>query len=665
ALGRQGRDFFRLLQTLDTTGSAWHELDFVDPLDEHDPSDEDTPSPPALAVLQSDILHLRQRPPSERSPLAAVDTSLEIHACHSPMREMEVLRDRLLDLFATPRPADATPWRPGDILVMVPDIDLYGPYVQAVFGVERADTPAIPFALADRRAGRERPPAETFLDVLGLLGARITVREVFDLLDTPAIRHRFGLATDDLPTLRRFADATRIRWALDGPHKARHFDVPADAAHTWRAGLDRWLLGYATGETDELVADIAPHAGDTAGFIEVLGRFALYMDTLAETLRRLEAPRSPTRWARDLATAIDGLFEAEDDVDERGLQWLRDAVHQLAEAEHRGGIDGPLSPRVAIGHLRRALDGEGFGGGFVDGRVTFCRLEPMRSVPFRLIAVCGLDDGAFPRRNREIGFDLMASDPRPGDRTPRDDDRYLFLETLLAARERLHLSYVGRSQKDSSEREPSVVLAELLDQVDRTFVGVDGRPPRDQLLIEHRLQPWSPSYFRAVEAAEDAGGIVDPRRLSHSVDDAAGACALVGPRHRVPLFADRPLVPPGPEEAADALDLDALIRFAILPCRSFLERLQLRLDDRDAEHDLPDAEPFDLDGLAAYDLRQAMTEARRRPGFDVDRERRQLTARGELPAARLGVATYQHLARRVDAFVEHGLEVALDQRAHP
>lgn len=687
ALGRQGREFFDILQDADPSGAAWHDLEFTDPIDPERAASEGAPS--VLHHLQSDILHLVDRAdPDGPGPLAwpaasdeARDHSLEVHACHAPMREMEVLKDRLLDAFATDEGL-----RPSDVLVLVPDIELYGPYILAVFGGsavgERGGGDAgsrsgsmleIPFSIADRRAGQEQPPSETILDVLDLVRSRATVREVFDLLDTGAVRRRFGLEQADLGELRRLAGETRIRWGFDGSHRQRVFDVPLVEQNTWRAGLDRLVMGYATGGVEALLdapgGSVLPFAGDTTGAVDVLGRFVRFVETLAQVLDGMRRHRSFDAWADALLDAVDRLFLPDSDDEERGIQAVRDATDDLrrlaavasgARNQTQAGSlrsqsanEMPVAEEVHLQvvreHLGSVLSAEGFASGFLAGKVTFCALRPMRTIPFRVIAIAGLDDGAFPRRDRRPGFDLMAQARRSGDRSLRDDDRYLFLETLLAAQSRLILSFVGFSQRDATRREPSVVLSELLDQVDRTFVCGDGRAARERLIVEHPLQPWSPGYFdggeqipqsfdasqlRAAEALRDGGDILLP----------FVAAAL-------PAVVDR-------DDAVD-VTVDELVRFWTHPVRAFCRHLGVALDGADASVDVGDAEPFAVGGLDGFAVRQWLVERRleRRRTDDVARqeaeteERTILLARGILPPGELGETAWAELSRRVDEFL--------------
>lgn len=627
ALGRQGREFFHALQASDEAGTAWQELDFQEP-------EGDT----LLARLQSDILHLIDRGADAQDPTAAPlpydveDRSLKLHSCHSPMREMEVLRDQLLDAFG-----HLEDLRPDDVLVLVPDIERYGPYIEAVFGA-REQTTFMPYSVADRQAAQEQPPADTVLRLLALVRARLTPTEVLDLLDTAAVRHRFELPEKEVPTLRRRVEEAKIRWGMDGGQRREDFEVPAEEGNTWRAGLDRLLMGYATGPLPGLAAGVAPKAGATAGDADLLGRLATFVEVLFTELRRLRDPRPLGQWATDLGRTLDRLFLPREEAEERALQWVRDLLDRLAEVEERARVEEAVSLEVVRDHLMARLADVGPGGRFLSGRITFCALKPMRTIPFRVVAISGLDATSFPRRDIPRGFDLMRRSPRPGDRSLRDDDRQLFLETLLAARDRLLLTWVGRSQQDGSPCAPSVVVSELLDVLERGFLPPDAIPLRDQLVVEHRLQPFHPSYF-------------GPGPLwSYSPHDLAAAQTLLRPRQEAPTFAESShLRLVSAEEEFEEIELLDLLDFWVHPARYYCRKvLGVYLEKAGEEPET--AEPFQVEGLDHYQLSQWLLHQRLHGDGLDDEELTILRARGDLPLAGLGKATFAMLRSRVEAF---------------
>lgn len=628
ALGGQGRDFFNLLQELDESGESWHDAGFAEP-------GHDT----LLHTLQADLLDLvdrgaAARPAEETAPplpLDPADLSLRIHLCHSPLREMEVLREELLHALV-----ELPGLVPSDVLVLLPEIESYAPLIDAVFGVAHDGAPALPYAVADRRLASTQKPAAALLYLLELVGKRLTVAEVFGLLDNAAARRAAGIEESELALLRSRIAEVGVRWAIDGRQRAEEFGLPLFEEASWQAGADRLLLGYAIGPGEGTCLGIAPAAGDGAGDTDLLGRFLAFLDRLFADLEQLKASRPAARWAEGLIALVGRQLTAGDEDEELALQLLRDGFARFGEAQALAGDSPEVLPLEVIRQFLKAMLGdEQKSGGFLAGGITFCALRPMRSIPFRVVAVAGLEDSVFPRRDPPRAFDLLAAAPRPGDRSPRADDRYLFLETLLAARDRLLLLYPGASQRDAAEKAPSVVVAELLDLADRSLRTPDGRPAREHLVVRHPLQAWSPGLF--------AGA-----RRSYSRENAAAAAALLAPRQELPPFLPAGFTaPPVAAEAEPAgrleLQLSELIQAFASPSRYFCTEI-LGLALAGAETEEGETEPFAIDALPRFRLLEEML-ARRLDGEEPDpaAELALLRARFDLPPGLLGEAHFRGL----------------------
>lgn len=594
-----------------------------------------------LTCVQHDLVHAIDRDgrSAPRYEIAADDASLRVHTCHSPHRELEVVRDQIFAAFA----ADPT-LLPHDVLVLVPDIDRYAPYAHAVFGTTEQD---LPFRVVDRSPARERPVCSTLLRLLRLARDRLTVFDVLHVLENAAVRRRFGLFPSDVPTLRHLCQRAGIRWGIDAESRQRHNDVPPFAENSWRQGITRLVLGLATGPTDDVVLGQLPVGGVTAAHQDLLGRFLALLGTLFPALEALAGTRPLAEWADVLDHTVAGMFLASDGDDEAGLQQLAAATAELRRVATTARHTGKVAPAVIGDWLDQQL-GQGSGGhGFLGGPVTIAAMLPLRAVPVRCLFLCGLDDASFPHQDHPAPFDLMAAARRPGDRSRRLDDRQLFLDLLLAARERLQLTYVGRSAKDNSPVTPSIVLTELLEHLDRTCVAAGGGSVRERIVVDHPLQPWSPRYAdghdpRLFSFANRASLPAVPQRRPEPVWIAATAAAA-------PVAAATPLVEPDAVTNAPTVRLDDLLLFWWHPCRHFLRHaLGVRLRNYD-DHERDD-EPFQLDSLDRYQLEEAALRAALAGRAPRDRYQH-ARAGGLLPVGKLGRLLHAETDREVQAML--------------
>ena len=667
----------RLLASLGQAGRSFQEL----LLDSGDWQDDAQFHPPGtdslLHAIQDDLLHLRDRgrapadfgfriPEADLEdgpqaaagavlPIGAEDRSLQVHSCHSPLREIEVLADHLLAWFQQ----DPT-LTPRDILVLTPDIEAYAPFLQAVFDAPEDEGRRIPFSLADRAARQEHGVGETFLRLLRLSGSRCTAPEVLAPLETPAVRARFQIGEPELELLRGWVRKTHIRWGRDAAHQ-QALGLPAHPENTWRHGLDRLLLGYAMdGREPALFAGILPSPDIEGAATETLGCFAAYVERLFAAVDDLPKPRSLSSWEETLGGLLTDFFSDHDDW-QGEIAAVRFALRQLRTRAGQAGFTEAVPLAVVLETLEGELQEERYGSGFLTGGVTCGALKPMRSIPFRVICLVGLNDGAFPRSDPKLAFDLMAQHPQPGDRSTRDDDRYLFLETLLSARDRLYLSYVGQSLRDNSAVPPSVVVSDLLDYVKQGFVAApphtaqpqaaDGPSLVDRLVVKHRLQAFSPAYFDAR----------DPRLFSYSTENCAASIRAQSARSAPAPFVGAPLSEPEPEFRA--LDLDQLAGFFRNPAKFLLQRrLGLRLPLE--EEPLEDREPFAVEGLDRFLLQAELVELRL-AGADVRAQCDVLRAAGRLPPGESGTLWFTGQCDIAEEFAAKVAPCLAGRRAEP
>ncbi|QFY89479.1 exodeoxyribonuclease V subunit gamma [Magnetovirga frankeli] len=519
AWGKQGRDYLHLLDELDQP-ERYRDQFTEGRIDLWQDPGEDC----LLHQLQGDILRLDSLP--ERHQLASLidparDRSLEFIIAHSPQREVEILHDQLLDAFEQAcRQGRSLALR--DVLVMAPDIDTYAPHIQAVFGRHAARPGAsgtareprfLPFHISDRGQRRHNSLIIALERLLQLPESRFAVSELLDLLDTPALRRRYGLNPADLPRLGQWIRGANIRWGLDGAQRAS-LDLPDLEQNSWMFGLRRMLLGYAQGDAGAWQG-IEPYAEIGGLEAALVGPLYRLLQDLAASREQLRQAQTPEAWLNLLQDLLQRFFLSDSTEDDWALNQLELQLERLLEFWLEAGLATQTLPLEVVREaLLAALDRPSLSQKFLAGAINFATLMPMRAVPFKQIWLLGMNDGDYPRSHRTADFDLMARDYRPGDRSRREDDRYLFLEALLSARERLVISWVGRDIRDGSLRPPSVLLGQLRDHIAAGWrLAQDQSEPcseaarRKQLLAalttEHPLQPFSRRYFSLAPEGKD------------------------------------------------------------------------------------------------------------------------------------------------------------------
>lgn len=572
SLGKQGREYLDALLELPETISA-------ERFEEHG---DDT----ALGRVKNDILELSfggaSGPNATPQPQALPDQySLQIHACHSPLREVEALHDELLRLMAS-----RDDLLPGDILVLAPDISRYAPFIHSVFGAEEVPGESgadklIPFSVARRPLTEESTLVSGFLTLLQLPESRLSGPEAVELLDIPAIARRFGMTADDVQQhIIPWLQQTGARWELDGPSKARRWQVPAERHNTWEFALDRLLAGFAM--TDAALWDgVLPFETppDKAPLIAGLCRF---VELLGQRREQLSQARPARAWQALLSGLLEDFFLAADDDENEELERLRELARDFAD--QAGGCEEDLSCALLRHWMGEQLGAAGSRRSRLRyGVAQFANMNVMRCIPRRVICLLGLNDGDYPKQERQHSFDLMSPQnggERKGDLSLREDERYQFLETLLCAEEVFYLSYVGRGARDNLERPPSVVVTEWLDYL-RALFGAEFKP------VEHSLQPFNRRYYQG-------GPLQSWQPLWRE--------ALTNPDKATFGFCDDEL----PEDPALACQrLEQLEKFFSHSGRYFLQqRLKVYFGD-DGALELKDAESFSLDALENHQLADA------------------------------------------------------------
>ncbi|EKQ3467458.1 TPA: exodeoxyribonuclease V subunit gamma [Escherichia coli] len=641
--GKLGRDYIYLLSDLE--GSQ--ELDaFVDVTPDN-----------LLHNIQSDILELENRAVAgvnieefsrsdNKRPLDPLDNSITFHVCHSPQREVEVLHDRLLAMLEE----DPT-LTPRDIIVMVADIDSYSPFIQAVFGSAPADR-YLPYAISDRRARQSHPVLEAFISLLSLPDSRFVSEDVLALLDVPVLAARFDITEEGLRYLRQWVNESGIRWGIDDDN-VRELELPATGQHTWRFGLTRMLLGYAMESAQGEWQSVLPYDESSGLIAELVGHLASLLMQLNIWRRGLAQERPLEEWLPVCRDMLNAFFLP--DAETEAAMTLIEQQWQAIIAEGLGAQYGDAVPLSLLrDELAQRLDQERISQRFLAGPVNICTLMPMRSIPFKVVCLLGMNDGVYPRQLAPLGFDLMSQKPKRGDRSRRDDDRYLFLEALISAQQKLYISYIGRSIQDNSERFPSVLVQELIDYIGQSYylpgdeaLNCDESEARVKahLTCLHTRMPFDPQNYQPGE------------RQSYA-REWLPAASQAGKAHSE-------FVQPLPFTLPETVPLETLQRFWAHPVRAFFQ-MRLQVNFRTEDSEIPDTEPFILEGLSRYQINQQLLNALVEQD-DAERLFRRFRAAGDLPYGAFGEIFWetqcqemQQLADRVIACRQPGQSMEID-----
>jgi exodeoxyribonuclease V gamma subunit len=588
----------------------------------------DTQSECLLQHIQCDVYNLQFRATADeldasellsngkdypKVEITATDSSMQIHACHSKVRELEILHDQLLKRFN-----DNPDWHPGDVIVMMPDVAIYAPFIEGVFGAVDQQL-AIPYAISDRNVGQVSPLLSSFLQLMKLHQSRLTLSEVLSLLEVPAVQRKFAIDPQEFELLQHWLTDAGVRWGWNEQDKQR-WDLPAEKQNTWVFGLQRLLAGYAMASTElyqgnqELISAYVDIEGQQA---VALGKCYQFTSALLKVLAFCQESQNIQKKVEQALELLSELYDA-DETEQSDMLILRETLEKMLVHSHQ--YTNEIDQDVFVSELQQNIQETGVGQRFLAGYVNFCTLMPMRSIPFKMVCLLGMNDSDYPRQSVPMGFDLMRLAPaKRGDRSRRLDDRYLFLEALLSAREQLYFSYQGFSQKDNSPLAPSILLSELMEYCQQGFclsgeLGLQVEETEKNLLahltIKHKLQPFNQAYFeikseiKSEIKGEVKGEVKDASYLSFNQKQHAIAEQLQQPSQAM-MFNIAPLTQS--LEQSTQLELDSLIQFFQNPAKAFfVQRWQTRFYPLGQQSS--DEEPFSFDGLDRFKLNERLVQ---------------------------------------------------------
>lgn len=398
------------------------------------------------------------------------DDSVHINSCFTPAREAECLYDYLLRQFDEDNTLE-----PGDILVMTSDINKYAPYIRAVF---KNDPKPIPI----RISGADNNTSDSMVSALELIMTftedDLTSEKVVSMLEHKRIKRAFGI--EDSTYVRQVVKNANIRFGWEN-------STADDTGYvSWKYGLEKLLLGYAMYTEEEYPGSggtaLYPYRDAEAAKSYDLFRLKAFVVRLLMLFSAQKEVKRPVDWKTFLLEEVLDKMIYRDDFNKDDRKEHSDVYRALSYIE-RMEVEEEIPYPVFLEDLKMKLFLQPGEVQLNTGFVTVTPPVPVRGLPARVICFLGLDNGVFPRRDRFAGFDLMGEEYRKGDRSKLENDKFIFLDTLLTAGDRLYLSYTGQSVKDNKSIPASIVVDTLTD-----YLG------DKNLVIEHPLHGFSSRY---------------------------------------------------------------------------------------------------------------------------------------------------------------------------
>ena len=557
SLGQQGKDFI----------DAFYQDEY--PLIEHDDF-ENNPAEHLLGHVQHSILNLSQ----QKIELdISNDQSIKLVSCYSELRELQVLNDYILQLLDEDETLQAS-----DIVVMSSDINTLAPYIDAVFG-QQPENRKLPYSISDQNDLTTAPLIQNILQWIKLPGSRITANEVMAFLELPALQRAYDIDDEGVKTIRYWIKNNHIHWGIDHRHK-QQLGVGGDDLNSWMYGINKLMTAYLM--NDEVTLFNQHKASEcllNQSDFELLGKLHQLLENLRSWSLKLKQQSSLQQWQQHINGLIESFLQLDED-EEWQLKPLRDEITGWQLQTDRANFSQKVDASLIHYLLSNALTQGSSQHYYLSGGINFCNLIPMRTIPFRVVCLLGMSNDRFPRVETSPQFDLIALHPQKGDRSRREDDRYMFLQSVVSAQEKLYISFVGHNQKDDSVIDPSVIVTELLDHIEQIT---------DQRLMIHQtsLHVFSEINFQQ-------GSYADQWLVSEiSSKDSAFNSPI--PREENTLK----------EEIK--VNLQELINFYKNPAKHFMES-RLNMSLREYDEILEDDEQFILGALERYKVNQKMVQ---------------------------------------------------------
>ena len=439
---------------------------------------------------------------SDVRPYDIADHSLLIHRCHHISRQVEVAHTALLHAFN-----ELDDLQPDEVVILCPNIESAAPYLEAVFDrpvkVASGRTITIPLVVGDRSLREVSDGADLLNTLLLVTMGRFTVDDVMGLATSSLVRKHFDISTDSVALWYRVAERARVRWGLDAEQRVHAgLNAPKENAHTWKAAIERTLLGATLPDREPAIelGGVVPMNDFEVSDIPAISQLIAILDILGTLESQTHAKHSVEQSCDMVQEALISLAGSNDPELEAAMEAIDHVRQHISLGFVQDGktvADIPVAFSEFADVLTERLTTAPGRQPLRTGAVTASSTIPLRSVPFRVICVLGVDDGSLSLGESE-GDDLVEVQQFVGDPDARAEQRRVLLDAVMAAGERLIITCNGRSIKNNTPIPLVTPLAEFVDFCGRN--GVQTHTTRDgeecsQIEIVHPRHAASEKNF--------------------------------------------------------------------------------------------------------------------------------------------------------------------------
>jgi exodeoxyribonuclease V gamma subunit len=512
-----------------------------------------------LHAVQSDIHLMRSYHHEEPLDIEEYDMTLQMHAVPSKLREVQTAYDAVMRIFHDNSDSE-DPILPSDIFVLAPHIEEYEHLIHMVFGGEGS---VLPYHIPDAPLMGSHTLVASFLSLLALPQGRWDAPTLCALFEDKYFQARHTFSYEEIQNIRHWIHATGIRWGHDHSHRDemllrdacfRGFSEKTERA-TWEEGMRQVILGLVAATTKDEEETFATSALESMDFTaaETAGRFLFLLRSMREDCAPLIDGTTMTlkAWGEYLQDLLEAYFAIPKNDDAAEWDVIVNALTLLTKAPLVTEEYSFLSVYQRFFSMLRGAR-KTSGESMARSVVTCASYHYARALPARVIVLMGMNDGVFPRRNTSSVLNMITGDST-ADYSPTsvDEDRYLFLETLLSAEDYCIITYQDVEDMNTDKGLPSLLVRELVHYLDTAY-RVAGKPASESCVIRHPFLEFDAQYFSAKTSALQ----------SYSIPRYNAAAAYYGKENLkahalIPeLFTSQPVAIVPPKESPQEIAID-------------------------------------------------------------------------------------------------------------